>query len=117
MSGHRHERLNKILQQQISQIVQFELSDQRLDDITIEYVVVAPDLRDATVFFSVFDQRRKNVTLAGLESARKYLHRKLAESLNLRVTPKLHFKYHDIENRAQQLENILENEKPKYETE
>jgi len=116
MSDHRHERLNKVLHQLISQIVQFELGDQRLEGITIEYVTVSPDLRDATVFFSVFDEKKKNTTRMGLISAKRYLHRKIAESLNLRITPKLHFKYHDIENRAQHLQNIIEDEKPRYES-
>lgn len=116
MADHRHARLNKVLQQMVSQIVQFELMDQRIEDVTIEYVKVSPDLRDGTVFFSVFDEKKKNTALLGLISAKRYIHRKIAESLNLRVTPNLHFKYHDVENRAQQLQNILENEKPRYES-
>lgn len=116
MADYRQERLNKILFQFLSNLFQFELMDERLENVTIEYVNISSDMRDATVFYSVFDESRKNIVLTGLDSARSYLHKKMAETLNLRITPKLHFKYHNIENKATHLEKIIENEKPRYES-
>ncbi len=54
MQQHRIDRLNKLLFQSISNIVSFELRDNRLEEVSIEYVIVSPNMRDATVFFSVF---------------------------------------------------------------
>ena len=116
MQQHRIERLNKLLHQTLSNIIGYELRDSRLEEIHVEYVIVSSDMRDATVFFTVLDEEKKIVALEGLNSASKVIRKKLAESLNLRYTPRLHFKFDKQEPKAQHIEEIIEEERKKYES-
>jgi ribosome-binding factor A len=55
-------------------------------------VIVAPDLKQCKAFISVLgDEASAQETLQGLTSASGYIRRQLAQSLNLRNTPELHF--------------------------
>ena len=116
MQQHRVERLNKLLHQTLSTIIEFELRDSRLEEVHVEYVIVSYDMRDATVFFTVMDEEKKLDALAGLNNASKVIRKKLADSLNLRYTPRLHFKFDTQEPKAQHIEEIIEEERKKYES-
>jgi len=117
MQQHRAERLNKLLHQTLSNIIGFELCDRRVENINVEYVIVSSDMRDATVFFSVLDEEKKFVALAGLNNASKVIRKKLADSLNLRFTPRLHFKFDTQESKAQHIEDIIKKERKRNESE
>jgi ribosome-binding factor A len=116
MQQHRIERLNKLLHQTLSNIISFELRDSRLEEVTVEYVIVSSDMRDATVFFTVLHEEKKFVALEGLNNASKVIRKKLADSLNLRFTPKLHFKFDTQEPKAQRIEEIIEKERERNES-
>jgi len=116
MQQHRIERLNKLLHQTLSNIIGFELLDSRLEGVNVEYVNVSSDMRDATVFVTVFDEEKKFVALEGLNNASKVIRKKLADSLNLRFTPKLHFKFDTQEPKAQRIEEIIEKERERNES-
>ena len=68
------------------------LKDPRVGFVTLTRVEVGPDLRKATVFYTVMgenrDQRR---TRAGLMSARSHLRATLGHQVRLKFTPELEF--------------------------
>jgi ribosome-binding factor A len=68
------------------------LKDPRIGFITVTHVEVSPDLRRASVFYSVLgadrDHRR---TRAGLQSAKAHLRAVLGHQVRLRYTPDLEF--------------------------
>jgi ribosome-binding factor A len=68
------------------------LKDPRVGFVTITRVEVSPDLRRASIFYTVLgenrDQRR---TRAGLESARAHLRVVLGHQVRLKFTPELDF--------------------------
>ena len=68
------------------------LKDPRVGFVTVTRVDVSPDLRRATVFYTVLgenrDQRR---TRAGLLSARSHLRVVLGHQVRLKFTPELEF--------------------------
>ena len=53
MQGKRLERVNQLMKEEISRLVQRELKDPRLGFVTITEVDVTPDLRQAKVYASV----------------------------------------------------------------
>ncbi|MEX2430439.1 MAG: 30S ribosome-binding factor RbfA [Dehalococcoidia bacterium] len=89
----RTERINVLLQEEISRILQKELRDPRLGQvITITRVEVSADLQHATVFISALgDDAQERDALAGLKSAAGYLRRELGQRVQLRHTPELKF--------------------------
>ncbi|MQF69586.1 30S ribosome-binding factor RbfA [SAR202 cluster bacterium AD-804-J14_MRT_500m] len=86
-------RVNELLRQEISVVLQREIRDPRLRAlITVTKVETAPDLRQAKVYISVMgDSSKKAEALQGLTSAKGYLRRSIGEILPLRHVPSLSF--------------------------
>lgn len=72
-----------------------ELKDPRIAVMTtVVAVEVATDLKTAKVFISVLgDDEAKADTMEGLKSAKGFLRKELAHTINLRNTPELEFVY------------------------
>jgi len=89
----------------VSQEVRRELSRLILDGVkdprvapltTVTDVYVAPDLKTAKVYVSVYgDETVKKETITGLKNAAPYLRSMLAKNLNMRLTPQLFFTIDD----------------------
>ena len=107
---HRIERVNSLMRQELSELMQREVKDPRLgSSVTITGVETAPDMRHAKIFVSrlIGTEEEKRETLAALVSASGFLRRELAEKLRLRHIPDLTFEWDDsIERGAHLLELI-----------
>jgi ribosome-binding factor A len=68
------------------------LKDPRIGFLTVTRVDVSPDLRRATVFYTVLGENRDHrATRAGLQSARAHLRSELGRQVRLKFTPELDF--------------------------
>jgi ribosome-binding factor A len=93
MQGKRLDRVNQLIKEEISLVLQRELKDPRLGFITVTEVETANDLRLAKVFVSVLgDEAKWASSLAALKSARGFIRHWLRSHLDLRVTPELDFR-------------------------
>ena len=93
MQGKRLDRVNQLIKEEISLVLQRELKDPRLGFITVTEVETANDLRVAKVFVSVLgDEGRWAASLTALKSARGFIRHWLRSHLDLRVTPELDFR-------------------------
>ncbi len=93
MQGKRIERVNQLIKEEISLLLQRELKDPRLGFVTVTEVDTAKDLRVAKVYVSVLgteDQWR--ASLGALESAKGFVRAWLRDHLDLRMTPTLEFR-------------------------
>ncbi len=86
----RMERVNSIIKHVLAQEVEL-LKDPRLELVTITGVETQPNLRNATVFFSMVDLEESEPARAALESAAARLRRALGAQVRLKFTPVLHF--------------------------
>jgi ribosome-binding factor A len=94
-------RLGEALREEIATILEGELGDPRIGLATVTEVRLAPDGRSARIFVSVAgDDAEAGRTMQGLDAARGYIRRELAERLRLRRAPELHF----VLDRSQQFE-------------
>ncbi|MBP5158872.1 MAG: 30S ribosome-binding factor RbfA [Lachnospiraceae bacterium] len=86
-------RINQEVQRELSVLIAMELKDPRIHPMTsVVSVNVTPDLKTAKVYVSVLgDDRDRQGTLIGLNSAAPFLRGQLAKTLNLRNTPELIF--------------------------
>ena len=87
-------RTNSDVQRVLSHIIMNELKDPRINPVrtSITKLEVTKDLKYCKVYISVFgDDEKKKDAIAGLDSAKGYIRRTLAGSLNLRNTPELQF--------------------------
>ena len=89
----RTDRLNELLRQELSLVLQRQLRDPRLGPlVSIIRVETSNDLRHAKVFVSVMGSRTdKDKALQALSSATGFLRRELAQALSLRRVPDLSF--------------------------
>ena len=104
----RTARVNDLLRDRLSELLQRELKDPRISGlVTITGVEVSPDLRAARVYVSVLgSQEDRTATLQGLRSASGYLHRGL-ETLALRRIPELTFVSDDSMERSDRLTRLI----------
>jgi ribosome-binding factor A len=92
MQGKRLDRVNQLVKEEISAVLQRELKDPRLGFVTVTEVETSKDLRQAKVYVSVLggDEQWK-ASIAALTSARGFIRNWLRQHLDLRVTPELNF--------------------------
>jgi ribosome-binding factor A len=86
-------RVNQALREVLSESIR-TLKDPRIGFVTVTGVKTSPDLRQATVYVSVLGSARKReATLAGLESSHAVLQAAVNRELRLKRTPQLSFEY------------------------
>ena len=69
-----------------------ELRDPRVQDVTVTYVEVSPDMRQAKVHVSVRgDEAKQKLSLHGLQSSAGFLQSRISERIDTRYTPRLRF--------------------------
>jgi ribosome-binding factor A len=92
MSQRRVQKVAEAIREVVSMAILVEIKDPRVRDVTVTFVEVSPDLRNAKVHVSVMgDETHQNLTLRGLQSAAGFLQARLARELELRNTPKVVF--------------------------
>jgi ribosome-binding factor A len=108
MQGKRLDRVNQLIKEEVSTLLQRELKDPRLGFVTVTEVEVSKDLRVAKVFVSVLgDERQWTSSLAALESARGFIRNWLRHHLDLRVTPELDIRADHSMEHAARIQSLL----------
>lgn len=91
---YRGGRTNSDVQRVLSHIIMYEVKDPRIDPVrtTISKLEVTKDLKFCKIYISVLgDADKKADCIKGLNSAKGFIRKSLADSLNLRNTPELIF--------------------------
>lgn len=108
----RTERVNDLLEEEISDLLRREVQDPRITDglVSVTEVTVSADLRRAKVFVSMLaGDDERDATLKALISAAPFLHRQLRKRLTIRHVPALEFMHDDsIEHGARILDLLRE---------
>lgn len=107
---HRIERVNSLIQQEVSELLQRQVKDPRLGSfITVTEVSTSPDLKHAKVFISsIGGDGEKQEILNTLASASGFIRKELAKRLNLRRVPELSFQWDDSIERGDRLLQIID---------
>src|SRR5437867_12576026 len=89
--GARPERVAEEFREVLAEEIP-RLKDPRVGFVTVTHVDVTPDLRRATVYYTVLGQDRDHrATRAGLQSARSHLRGVIGQQVRLKFTPGLEF--------------------------
>ena len=79
------------IQRIVSEVIQYELKDPRVGFATVVGVDLSADLQHAKVRISVLDESQRADTMEGLERAKGFIRRRVAQELrHLRSVPELH---------------------------
>jgi ribosome-binding factor A len=109
MQGKRLDRVNQLLKEEISYLLQRELKDPRLGFVTVTDVEVSKDLREAKVYVSVLGSDAQwAASLAALEHARGFVRNWLAPRLRMRAIPHLSFHADRSMAHAAHIQTVLE---------
>jgi ribosome-binding factor A len=94
---HRIEKVNQLIRQELSDLLQRGTKDPRLSGyISINSVETTPDLRHAKVFVSCLcDEEKKKEILAALGHSSGFFRSELAKHLTMRRVPELHYAWDD----------------------
>ncbi len=104
----RSERIQELLLEEISKLIQQGLKDPRIGFATITQVDVSDNLKHANVYVSVMGtDEEKEDTLKGLESAKGFIRKSLGKNLYLRYIPEIYFKNDNTQTRVDKISKIL----------
>ncbi len=102
-------RVDGELKREISQVINFELENSKVTGmVSVTKVKVTPDLRYAKVYVSIFNSKNKERTLEGLKESAGFIRSRVANTVNLRITPEIVFVYDDSEEQGARIDAILE---------
>jgi ribosome-binding factor A len=92
----------------VASVVRTQIKDPRLGMITITDARITADLREATVFYTVFgDAAAEASTAAALESANGLLRSTVGKALGLRHSPTLAFVLDNVQDQAKHIDELL----------
>ena len=99
----RVDKLDSLLQKEISSIIQFDLNNPEIGFVTVSEVRVSPDLSKARVYVSFFG---KNYGIAALKS-KGFVRSELAKRLKLRKIPDIEFVVDDTLEKVDRIHDIV----------
>jgi ribosome-binding factor A len=92
MTSRRLQKAAEAIREVVSMAILTDLKDPRIRDVTVTYVEVSPDMRQAKVHVSVMgDETRQQLSLRGLQNAAGFLQSKVSKRIDTRYTPRLVF--------------------------
>ncbi len=110
MSKIRQQRTADQILRELSDICNREISDPRLQGLTITDVTIDRELDHADVYVHALgDDSRHQDVMNALSSATGFLRRELAGRMRIRNVPQLHFRWDPTLERAEQVSAILDN--------
>src|SRR4029079_18514254 len=92
MSSRRVLKAAEAIREVVSMAILTDLRDPRIEGVTVTYVEVSPDMRQAKVHVSIMgSETQQRLCLKGLQNSAGYLQSKIADRIDTRYTPRLRF--------------------------
>ncbi len=108
----RIHRIASVIKKEIAQIIQNDINDQRIKDVIVTDVEVSKDLKNAKIFFIIFNNTKRRpeeikLIIKTINSSKLFFKKIMSKNSNLRSVPNLRFIYDDTEAKAFELEKII----------
>lgn len=108
VSKTRTQRIGDRIREELSEMLLMEVSDPRLEGISITDVEVDRELDYANVYISALEgEGRWHEILEGLEHAQGFLRHELSQRIDLRTFPRLRFRWDPTLERAEKIERLI----------
>ncbi|GAA1436751.1 30S ribosome-binding factor RbfA [Nocardiopsis tropica] len=96
------------IQRIVAEMLDRRIKDPRLGFVTVTDARITADLRDATVYYTVFGSpEEKAASAAALESAKGVIRSEVGRQTGIRHTPSLAFVIDEVQENAQHIEELL----------
>ena len=107
-NNNRLNKINEELKRKISNIINYEVTNSNVTGmISVTSVKITPDLRYAKVFVSIINSRNTKQTLQALKKSSGFIRSRIAENVNLRITPELVFELDESMQYGERIDSIL----------
>ena len=104
----RARKLAVRIREVVASTLEMQVKDPRLGMVTITDAKVTPDLREATLYYTVYGSNEEQVaTAAALESAKGVLRAQVGKQTGVRHTPSLAFISDEVPETAGRIEELL----------
>lgn len=108
-NSNRMARVDEELKRELSNIINYEVKNSNVTGmISVTKVKTSPDLKYARVSVSIINSKNVKQTLAGLKATSGFIRSRIAEKMNLRVTPELVFELDESLVYGEKIDRILE---------
>ena len=105
----RHQRLGHQVQRTLAELLQFEVKDPRVRNVSLTSVDLSRDLSVARVYFSLLEPDADSAAaLEGLQRAAGFLRGKLGKAIKARHVPELRFVHDDSAAEAVRLSTLID---------
>ncbi|MQA85518.1 MAG: 30S ribosome-binding factor RbfA [Streptosporangiales bacterium] len=109
MSEARAHRLADRVREIVAEMLERRVKDPRLGFVTVTDARLTGDLRDATVYYTVYGSAEERAeTAAALESAKGLIRSEVGRQTGLRHTPSLTFALDTVPEDARHIDQLLE---------
>lgn len=110
----RIRRLNEVVREALAEILAEEMTDPRLELVTITGVAVSRDMRVADVFVTAHgDEERYRLALEGLESAKRRIRSELGRRVTMKYLPELRFLVDPSVDEGMNVSRAISDERPR----
>ncbi len=103
----RPERASEAIHEAVSKILNAEVSDPRLQNVTIMRVEVTDDLSFARIYYVVRDEEDRYEAGQAFERATPFLRSRVGQEVPLRTVPELSFRYDKGVDNAARVAQLL----------
>ena len=103
----RPERASEAIHEAVAQILSGEVSDPRLQHVTITRCEITDDLSFARIYYVVRDEAEREGAIQAFEKATPFIRRRVGEEVQLRVVPELSFRYDKGIDNAARVQELL----------
>jgi ribosome-binding factor A len=108
MTHFRVERMNHLLQQEISDILRREVKDPKTEGAVVTQVRTGRDLHSAHILVSVIgDDKRREEAVEAINRAAGFIRHQLRDRLDVKVIPSLHFELDRNVDYSVEIEGII----------
>ena len=92
MTSRRVLKAASAIREVVSMAILTELRDPRIANVTVTYVAVSGDMRQAKIHVSIMsDEKHQDLCMHGLRSASGFLQQRVGDRIDTRYTPRLKF--------------------------
>jgi ribosome-binding factor A len=105
----RSRRVADQIQRELAEIIRLDLSDPRVNLVTVTDVVVSADLEHAKIFVTSLNPSIDHAAaLSALQCAAGVLRSRLSQRMRLRLVPALSFEYDTSVERGMELSHLID---------
>jgi len=113
----RRAKIGEVIRKALAMLMLREIDDVHMKHVLLSRVVVSPDQSHAKVYFTTRTEDEVPLALKHLKKASRYLRYQLAQNIQLRKAPELHFFHDEAQIEGERIVNLLQSLNPQSDTE